>query len=680
MAASDRPDSTRSTAVPERTGWRSVLRDDLVLVVLGVTLLSLVVRFALLGDRIAHWDEGRVAYWIVHYQETGSFAYRRIIHGPFVQHVNRWLFPLVGANDFTMRLPVAVVGGLLPLSALLFRAHLRRVETVAVALFLAFNPVLLYYSRFMRSDLLVATFMFVSFGLLVRTYDTRRLRYLVGAAAFAALGFASKENAAIYVLTWLGATGLLLDQVLFRPREYDSGYDLLLDRGGAFYRRRVAPWVTASRRLGADVSARVGRRATGAAAGDDGDEGDATDGGRPTADGSAGQSESVPRDALRTVLSPLRYVGALALVAVVFLGVLLFFYAPRGAGMEGLLYPPADPSGGSVGFWQAFASPSAFVEMVDATWSHSSEEFGTWFGRATEGGDDGLAEVYVSFLGQYVQVMATKAAPLTAFAIFGFVLERYGAATSRNLVLFAGYCGFVSVLGYPLGTDIFGAWIVVHALVPLAIPAGVGLTRVFDWGYESFVAEDRVGVGIAAVLVLLVGAQVAAVAVPSVYTNDQADDNHLVQYAQPAGDPRAELETLAAAAREDREGADALLYYGETGAGYNGDLAFVEEDPANWDSSHLDLHPLCANWFNALPLPWYFAKDDADVECERDEGALADRIATNPPPVVITQDADATVPTEALESAYVGSSYELRTYGTDTTFWIRTDLVDGPTG
>ena len=620
MAASDRAEPSNSSGDRALPRWVPDRHDDVVLLVAGVTLLALVVRFVLLGDRIAHWDEGRVGYWIIHYQETGSFAYRRIIHGPFIQHVNRWLFPVVGANDFTMRLPVALVGGLLPLSALLFREHLRRVEMVAMALFLAFNPVLLYYSRFMRSDVLVAGFMFVAFGLFVRFYDTRRVRYLYGAAAFVAFGFASKENAAVYVLTWIGALGLLADQALYRPRHFASGYDLLWTKGESIWDRL---------------------------------------------------------DQSRDEFGPslLRYAGHVVGAALVLFVLLLFFYAPRGAGMEGLRYPPAAASEGTVGFWQGFASPSNFAGMVEGTWNHASEEFGTWFGRATEGGDEGLVSVYADFFDRFVQVMVTKAAPLTAFAIFGFVVERYGADTSRNLVMFAAYGGFVSVLGYPLGTDIFGAWIVVHALVPLAIPAAVGLTRVFDWGHDAFVAEDSVGVAIAAVLLLLVAAQVATVAVPAVYLNAQSDENNLVQYAQPGGNPRAELQTIGTVARENGNATDVLLYYGEQGEAYDDNLAYVERNPGDWNSSRLDLRPLCANWYNSLPFPWYFAKDDADVDCSREQSQLTDRIQSNPPPVIITQDRDATVPTDALEASYTGTTYEMRAWDKDTTFWIRDDLA-----
>ncbi|PSQ58523.1 MAG: hypothetical protein BRD23_06735, partial [Halobacteriales archaeon SW_9_67_25] len=285
-------------AGPVGRGYRAVAAVSTTRTVLAITAVALLVRLLALGARPMHYDEARVGYWALHYIDTGSFTYRHGIHGPFVQHVNRYLFPLIGASDFTARLPVAVVGGLLPAVALLFREHLDRAELVALALFLSFNSVLVYYSRFMRSDVLLAGFMFGAFGLLVRFYDTRDVRYLYGVAVLAGFGFATKENALVYALTWLGATGLLADQALFRPRRYRAGVDVLRARY-AEYRGR----------LGEVLPHYVGHA-----------------------------------------------VGALA----VFLFVLVFMYADRGAGMAGIRAPPAPPSEGSVGFWEVLASPLGF--------------------------------------------------------------------------------------------------------------------------------------------------------------------------------------------------------------------------------------------------------------------------------------------------------------------------------
>ena len=184
--------------------------DRTVRAVLAVTLLSLVARFVLLGQRIAHFDEARVAWWGLEYLETGSTSYRYIIHGPLMQYLHRYLFEVFGATDLVMRAPVALVGGLLPLVALWLRRHLDDVETVALAGFLAFDPILLYFSRFARSTVFVAAFCFVAFAALVRWYDGDGAGSLYVAGAFLALGFGAKENAVVYVLCWLGAAGLLV--------------------------------------------------------------------------------------------------------------------------------------------------------------------------------------------------------------------------------------------------------------------------------------------------------------------------------------------------------------------------------------------------------------------------------------------------------------------------------------
>ncbi|MFC6726833.1 flippase activity-associated protein Agl23, partial [Halobium palmae] len=153
-----------------------------------------------LGARVMHWDEGRVAYWILRYHETGEFFYRPIIHGPFLAVVNDYLLAFLPATDFTVRLPVAVVGGLLPLAALLFRDRLRNAETVALALFLAADPLLLYYSRFMRNDVVVAAFSVFALVFVVRGIDRRNPAYFVPAGASFAAGLAAKENGLLYLV------------------------------------------------------------------------------------------------------------------------------------------------------------------------------------------------------------------------------------------------------------------------------------------------------------------------------------------------------------------------------------------------------------------------------------------------------------------------------------------------
>lgn len=601
--------------------------------VVAVTLLGLLLRLVALGQRVAHFDEGRVAYWALNLRDSGSFAYRYIIHGPFIQHVDSWLFSLVAPTDFWMRFPVAVIGGLLPLSALLFRDHLRDEETVLTAVFLAFNPVLLYFSRFMRSDVLVAAFMFTAFGFLVRFYDTRKPRYLYAVATFVAFGFAAKENAIVYLLTWLGATGLLLAKVFVLPNGYRDAFGFLrtVPSGDALWNRITG-------RVRGDIDLLKG----------------------------VVGSFRARHDSAGTVLAA--YAGHVVFAVVLFGFVSLFFYAPRGAGVAGIEHPPTPASEGDVNFWSGMTNPTLFPDLVQVTWERVVDQFGEWFSPASEKAtttETGLVESFEGFYesvdGHYevlLKALGFTSMPLVAFSVFGYALDRLGAVEPRHLVPFVAYGGFVSILGYPIGTDIGAPWLAVHVVVPLSIPAAVGLATVLRWGGEALSTDDVTGVAIAAVILLLVSALVVNTAATRVYSNEHLEGNSLVQFAQPQESLREDLHAMDRIATAHESGTDLVVYYGESGDAYDGDDAYVEENRDNWNESWWTTRPTCMNWYNALPLPWYFAADDVTVACENSESALRERAQGETPPMVITQPIDGTVPAEQLRAA----GYEPRTH------------------
>ncbi|MEF8773784.1 MAG: flippase activity-associated protein Agl23 [Halobacteriales archaeon] len=558
---------------------------------LAITTVALLARLAGLGYRPMHFDEARVAYWALRYAETGYFEYRSIIHGPFVQHVDRWLFVLVGANDFVARLPVAVVGGLLPLSALLYRDHLRDSELVGLGALFAVSPVLLYYSRFMRSDVLVAAFMFVALGALLRLGATRRPRYLYLAAAFLALGFASKENAAVYVVAWLGAAALVVDTGLYRPRRADSG---------------VSRLTAGVRRLREDPN--------------------------------------------RTRALLRRWGGHGLGAAALLFALALLLFAPRGG------------AAGGVGLGRALTAPAMVPDLLSETAWDVAEGFGRWFGGAAEPHcrKDLIVAGYACFLGRFLETMLQFAAPLSLLAVAGFLRERYAAARSRNLVMFATYWGVASVLGYPLGMDIWAAWPVTHALVPLAVPAAVALGALLRAGADVPAAVSRSGAdlrgalkprSVAAVLlaVLLVGYS-GAVAVEASYFDARERDGEtdMVQYAQPSGDMRPGLRAMRAAVAGN-EGLD-VLYYGDRY--YLADETVMDRPPVPWSQT--------GAWFDRLPLPWYTEAFDASVRSVDDESAL-DRALQQPPPVVVTEPGDADAVAARLDG-YERYRYDLRAH------------------
>ncbi|MFB6184756.1 MAG: flippase activity-associated protein Agl23 [Haloarculaceae archaeon] len=217
--------------------------------VIALAVGALSIRLFALGQRIAHWDEGRVAYWVLRYAETGTWTYRPIVHGPFLKHTTRLVFETLGPTDATMRLVVALVGGLLPLAALAFRSptgeretwRLDDAETVALALLLAANPILVYFSRFLRNDVVLAAFAVASLGFLVRAVETDGGRDVLASVAFLALAFTTKENVVLYLLSWLGAATLVAATAVWRGRE-ETPPRAFVRRGVRAVGRRAWAW------------------------------------------------------------------------------------------------------------------------------------------------------------------------------------------------------------------------------------------------------------------------------------------------------------------------------------------------------------------------------------------------------------------------------------------------------
>ncbi|MFB6143148.1 MAG: flippase activity-associated protein Agl23 [Halorientalis sp.] len=566
-----------ATADGDESGWfETDVRwglDRLTLAVVGVVVLALALRLFALGARTAHWDEGRMGWWILHFIRTGGYEYDAIIHGPFYHHVNRVVFGLLGPSDFSMRLVTALLGGLLPISALGLRHRLRDSEVAILAGFLAVNPIVLYYSRFMRGDPIVAFCMFGAFVLFVRVVDFGSKPALFGGVALVAVALSAKENALVYLVTWVGAAVLLLDHRLFV-----AGGD----------------WTAVAGRHIRRVAGRV-----------------------------------------RAWLAPL--VAAVAEFAVI----VVWFYAPRAAepGEVGLNNVASDPS----------MLPAVLREATVGSWN---EFYGQWVAGGSQ------EHAYLPYLGDFVETLAYGALVLCVLAVLGFLLDRYAEDGPTDLVSFAGYWGFVSVLGYPIITDIMAPWATIHAVVPLAIPAAVGFAFLLRWGKRAYAADDTVAAGIAVSVVLLLVATVAGAMLWTVYLAPQAQGNELVQYAQPGDDLGPALERIQAASAAERNGTDVLLY---------GDY-FVDGD------ENATRSPDCVAWFDALPLPWYFAAYESDVACASTVAQLREQATANPP-IVITRDSE-NVTVRRVFPDYWRATYNLRTYGTETTVLFRPDYAD----
>lgn len=584
-------------ALPDR-----VVRYPVVSAVVAITVIALVIRLVALDGRIAHFDEGRMAHWALHYAEYGEYWYRPVNHGPFIHLVGGWMFSIFGASDVTARALVAVVGGLLPLSALLFRQYLTRVEVVAMATLLALDPVMLYYSRFFRNDILVGGFAFVAFGLILLAAHRRRPLYLYLGAVPLAFAFSAKENALVYVLCWLGAGGLVLAHVFYRsytgeergPGDVDADPSGVGDGGTNRIHLVVDQWR---------------------------------------------ERFEVERDAIRAAAArwTLHGVGA----AVVFLAVLVFFYAPRGvegaAGFPGVIH-------------------EAIFEYHMAAYDH-------W---VPEEGEDRLA--YSTLFWRMFEPTVYASGAVLVLGVAGFVYELFARERARLFVLAASYWGFASIVGYPLAASVENpAWLIVHVVLPLSIPAAVAVGVLVRWAEEARIDGDQVGVALSAVILVSVLFGMVWVSYDTSFANSQSSENVLVQYAQPEGEFHDELAAMERAAAEN-EGVD-VLYYGD------------DYYLANESESIRPPGPHGGGWHNRLPLPWYERASGAETASEHDVAGL-DAALEDEPPIVIAEHSefDAEPPadqvTERIGDEYQYEAYYLRAPGDPVVIYVHEDYVE----
>ncbi|MFC7096638.1 flippase activity-associated protein Agl23 [Halobaculum marinum] len=612
-AASDAPEPSPATDTSTGAGIVDRLEervgDPTVAAVVAIVVGSLLLRTVQLGARVFHWDEGRVGYWILRFDANGEFFYRPIIHGPFLPVVNNVLFDVLGATDFSARLPVAIVGGLLPLSALLLRRHLRDREVVALALLLSVDPLLVYYGRFMRGDVLVGSFCVAAFAFAVYAVDTRRTLPLFGSAALLGLGFTAKENALVYLACFLGAGFLLLDhRVLRTARTSGSLLDALVGEVVALG-HFLDDWTDGSRTR-RTIERRLRER-----------------------DPDAPYAPEVGYLGHLAIWIPLGAVG----VAATFLAVTSFFYAPRPDLWQALGVASVPAGSGP--------APTLGTVWYEATWGAGEKFWGTWASGTHSG------HPYVPYLWDIAESMAYGSGVLVVLAVVGFLADGYGESRgTRALVAFATYWGLASLVGYPVATDIKAPWAAVHIVLPLSIPAAVGLGHVVDSLRGSLTVGDTATAALAG---LVVFAAVGGVVAPNVdYWNSASiEDKQVLQWAQPENAYKEALTDAAAVAR-DNEGVDVLWVGSDTGRGtrlYVSDEASVDRMPPGGPS-----------WHSRLPTPWYLERANATVTSTPPSARFDGLPAPDEmPPIVFAkpQDADEV---GAMLDGYSAREYDFR--------------------
>ena len=177
---------------------------------LAIFGFAVALRFWDLGDRALHHDESLHAYFSWRYAEFFTYDHNPLMHGPFQFHIIAAVFKLFGDSDFTARVAAATFGSALVLMPFLLRDYLGRIGWLVTALFIAFSPTLLYFSRFARGDMFVAVFTLGMVICMWRYMRDQKLGYLAGLALFLGLSFSTKETTFFTALIFIAYLNALV--------------------------------------------------------------------------------------------------------------------------------------------------------------------------------------------------------------------------------------------------------------------------------------------------------------------------------------------------------------------------------------------------------------------------------------------------------------------------------------
>ncbi|AEA47074.1 flippase activity-associated protein Agl23 [Archaeoglobus veneficus] len=163
-----------------------------------ILLICIATRFFALDTRPMDHDES-VHAWIAYRLLTDHiYTYDPAFHGPFLYYASAFLFSIFGDSEFVGRLTPVIFSLIGVAFACLYWRWLGKNVYIFVFLLL-FSPAILYYSRYMRNDIILVGSFIAAVYFYFRYSETLKERFAYLSTAFLAVMVCSKENAYIYL-------------------------------------------------------------------------------------------------------------------------------------------------------------------------------------------------------------------------------------------------------------------------------------------------------------------------------------------------------------------------------------------------------------------------------------------------------------------------------------------------
>ncbi len=166
-------------------------------VIFALLLIALITRLVMLDARPMDHDESIHAYLSYELLKFKSYRYDPAYHGPFLYFSTALLFYIFGDSEFVSRLLPVLFSIIGIVSAYSFK---RWIGTGAYifSFIMIFSTSILYYSRYLRNDLILVSSFLVVLYCYLRFLETGKGKFAYICALFLSIMFTSKENSYIY--------------------------------------------------------------------------------------------------------------------------------------------------------------------------------------------------------------------------------------------------------------------------------------------------------------------------------------------------------------------------------------------------------------------------------------------------------------------------------------------------
>jgi uncharacterized protein (TIGR03663 family) len=163
-----------------------------------VLLIAVVARYYDLGARVMSHDESLHTYYSYLLYKGQGYQHNPMMHGPLQFHLIALTYFLLGASDFTARIPAATFSILTIAFIWPWKRYIGRAGAIMAALMALISPFLLYYGRYTREDSYVGVSLVIMLYSILRYFETGKAKYIYLIAGSLVIHYLTKETSFIY--------------------------------------------------------------------------------------------------------------------------------------------------------------------------------------------------------------------------------------------------------------------------------------------------------------------------------------------------------------------------------------------------------------------------------------------------------------------------------------------------